>query len=78
MRECAKNVNEMIPVCEALRTLALSDSKNLMALSEVCLKVCNDCSAACLQHIKDHQECKDCYDACNHAAAIIESFMKAA
>ncbi len=78
MAECSKNVHEMIPVCEALATLALSDSKNLYALAQVCLAVCKDCTAACKQHINDHPECKDCYDACNHAIKVLDAYLKAA
>ncbi len=78
MAECSKNVNEMIPVCEALATLALSDSKNLNALAQVCVVVCKDCAAGCKQHINDHPECKDCYDACNQAIEVLEAHLKAA
>ena len=78
MAECSKNVNEMIPVCEALVTLALSDSKNLNAFAQVCVAVCKDCAAACKQHIKDHPECKACYDSCNQAVEVMEAHLKAA
>jgi Cys-rich four helix bundle protein (predicted Tat secretion target) len=78
MKDCSKNVNEMIPVCEAMATLALADSKNLKALAQVCLPVCKDCAAACEEHIDDHQECKDCYEACNNSIKVVEAYLKAA
>lgn len=78
MKECSKNVNEMIPVCNAMATLALSDSKNLKAMAEVCLASCKDCKAACKDHINDHVECKDCYEACKNAIEIVEAYLKTA
>ena len=78
MKECSKNVNEMVPVCDAMGTLALSDSRNLRSMAELCLAVCKDCKAACKEHIVDHVECKDCYDACENSIAVIEAYLKAA
>ncbi|MEW8627088.1 MAG: four-helix bundle copper-binding protein [Candidatus Thiodiazotropha sp.] len=78
MKECSKNVNEMIPVCEAMATLALSDSKNLKVIAQGCLAVCEDCAAACKEHIDKHQECKDCYEACKHSIKVVEAYLKAA
>ena len=78
MKECSKNVNEMIPVCEAMATLALSDSKNLKVIAQGCLAVCKDCAAACKEHIDKHQECKDCYEACKHSIKVVEAYLKTA
>ena len=78
MKECAQRVNEMIPVCEAMGTLALADSKNLKVLSEACLVVCKDCAVACEEHMDKHQECKDCYDACQNSIKVVEAHLKAA
>ena len=78
MKECAKKVNEMIPVCEAMATLALADSNNLKVLSEACLAVCKDCAVACEEHMDKHQECKDCYDACKNSIEVVEAYLKAA
>lgn len=78
MKECSKNVNEMIPVCEAMATLALSDSKNLKAMAQLCLAACKDCKDACEEHIDKHQECKDCFEACKHSIEVVEAYLKAA
>ena len=78
MKECAKSVNEMIPVCEAMGSLALAKSKNLKIMAEACLAVCKDCAAACKEHIADHDECNDCYKSCNHAIEVVEAYLKAA
>ena len=78
MKECSKNVNEMIPVCEAMATLALSDSKNLKAMAQTCLAVCKDCASACKEHLDKHQECKDCYESCRHAIEVVEAYLKTA
>ncbi len=78
MKECSRSVNEMVPVCEAMATLALADSKNLKALAQVCLPVCKDCAATCEEHMDEHQECKDCYDACKNSIKVVEAYLKAA
>jgi Cys-rich four helix bundle protein (predicted Tat secretion target) len=78
MKDCAKKVNEMIPVCDAMATLALADSSNLKVLSEACLAVCKDCATACEEHMDKHQECKDCYDACKNSVAVVQEHVKAA
>ncbi|MCG7903529.1 hypothetical protein A3195_08255 [Candidatus Thiodiazotropha endoloripes] len=78
MKACSKNVNEMVPVCEAMATLALSDSKNLNLIAQGCLAVCKDCAAACKEHIDKHQECKDCYEACNGFIKVVEAYLKTA
>ena len=78
MAECSKNVNELVPVCEAMATLALSDSTNLKAMAKICLATCKSCAAACEEHIKDHIECKDCYDACNRSVEVVEAYLNAA
>ncbi len=78
MKDCSKNVNQMIPVCNAMATLALADSKNLKALAQVCVSVCKDCAAACKEHIDEHNECKDCYEACKHSIKVVEAYLKAA
>ncbi|MCP5142986.1 MAG: Csp1 family four helix bundle copper storage protein [Chromatiales bacterium] len=78
MKECAKSVNEMIPVCGAMATLALSDSRNLRVMADACLAACKDCAAACEKHMEQHVECKDCYDACKNSIAAVEKYLNAA
>ena len=78
LKDCARSVNEMVPVCEAMTVLALADSKNLKAMAELCLAVCEDCQSACKEHKDHHAECKDCYEACKSSIAAVKAFLNAA
>ena len=62
--ECAKRVEDTIPMCEALAKLAAQDSRHLKALANVCIAVCEDCEKECLKHAKHHAECKACAESC--------------
>ncbi len=72
MAECAGTVRAMLPLCEALASLALQDSKHLKALAAVCAKACRDCEAACKKHAGHHAECKACMESCARCAAACE------
>ncbi len=72
MAECAATVRAMLPLCDALASLALQDSTHLKALAAVCAKACRDCEAACKKHAGHHAECKACMESCKRCAAACE------
>ncbi len=73
MAECADAVQQMLPVCRAMSSLAVFDSKHLPDLARACLGVCTDCEKVCREHADHQKECKDCADAC---AAVIREVKK--
>jgi Cys-rich four helix bundle protein (predicted Tat secretion target) len=70
MGECADAVQQMLPVCRAMSSLAVYDSTHLPDLARACTGVCVDCEKVCREHAEHQKECKDCADAC--AAVIAE------
>ncbi len=78
MDDCSKNVYQMLPVCEAMRVLALAKSKNLKVLAKACLDCCTDCAKACSEHKDDHPECMACYKACKHSIEVVEAYLQTA
>lgn len=75
MAECAVAVQEMLAVCGAMAQVAANDSKNLKAVSQACIAVCETCETICREHEKHQVECKECADAC---AALIREARKVA
>jgi Cys-rich four helix bundle protein (predicted Tat secretion target) len=61
---CARSVNELVPVCEALAQLAASNSKYLARYARVAMDICKGCEDECRKHEKEHSACKNCADAC--------------
>ena len=61
---CARNVQQMLPMCKTLATFASLKSPHLKALAELCIKVCSDCEKECRKHEKHHAACKACADSC--------------
>jgi Cys-rich four helix bundle protein (predicted Tat secretion target) len=70
MSECADAVQQMLPVCRAMASLGVYDSKHLPDLARACLGVCTDCEKICREHADHQKECKECAEAC--AAVIAE------
>jgi Cys-rich four helix bundle protein (predicted Tat secretion target) len=73
MAECADAVQQMIPVCRAMASLVVYDSKHLEDLARACMGVCTDCEKVCREHAEHQKECKECADAC---AAVIKQCEK--
>jgi Cys-rich four helix bundle protein (predicted Tat secretion target) len=69
---CASKVHEMLAVCSAMATLAASNSTYARGMAAVCAEVCEDCSAECKKHAAEHQECKDCMEACDRVIPLLE------
>ena len=70
MGACADAVQQMLPVCRAMSSLGVYDSKHLPDLAKVCMGVCTDCEKVCREHAEHQKECKECAEAC--AAVIAE------
>lgn len=62
--ECLEVVDQMLPMCQALSTLASADSNHLYEFAQVCAAVCKDCEQECEVHADKHAECKACMESC--------------
>ena len=74
MARCAETVRAALPLCEALRSLAIQDSAHLAELAALCSKVCRDCEKACKIHAKHHDICKECAESCDRCAQACDRF----
>ncbi|MCE9501865.1 MAG: four-helix bundle copper-binding protein [Leptospira sp.] len=61
---CAKSVQDLIPVCNTLMALASTGSPFLKKYAAVCIEVCKACEEECNKHAKKHSVCKECADSC--------------
>ncbi len=64
LKECLQTVLTMLPLCNALGSLASSDSPLLINLAKVCIEACEVCEKECRKHEMHHMECKACADSC--------------
>ena len=72
LADCARKVNEMLPICKAFSYQLASNSPYVKALSAVCRQACKDCEAECRKHEDKHVECKECGEACAALVAAID------
>ena len=70
--DCLDIVNDTIVACEALVSLAASDSKHLGEFASVCMNICRDCETECELHKDMHQECKNCMLSCRSCIEHLE------
>lgn len=73
LADCAKKVNEMLPICKAFSYQLAANSPYVKALSAICMQACEDCEKECRVHEDKHLECKDCAEACARVVAAIKS-----
>jgi len=78
MAECAKSVQLMIPMCEAVGYHAAANSKHLKDMVKICQSVCDDCEKACREHEDKHAECKACANSCSDMINACKAYLKAA
>jgi len=78
MAECAKSVNLMMPMCNAVGYHAAANSKYLHDMVSICKGVCEDCEKACRKHEDEHAECKACAESCADMVAACKAYLKAA
>lgn len=74
LADCARSVEDMLPVCNAMAQLVTSGSRHAKGLGQTCAVICEDCEKACRKHEDKHAVCKQCAEAC---AALVKA-LKAA
>jgi len=73
LADCAISVQETMAFCAAHAKLASYNSKYLKVMSELGIRVCEDCRQQCLKHDK-HVQCKECADACAECIKACKAF----
>ena len=73
LADCARKVNEMLPICKAFSYQVAGNSPYIKALSAVCAQACKDCEAECRKHEDKHVECKECAESCEQVIAAIKT-----
>jgi Cys-rich four helix bundle protein (predicted Tat secretion target) len=73
LADCARSVEDMVPLCNAMAQLATSGSGHAKALGEVCTAVCEDCEKECRKHEDKHEVCKECGDACARLIEVLKA-----
>ena len=73
LADCARKVNEMLPICKAFSYQLAGNSPYVKALSKVCEQACKDCEKECRKHEDKHVECRECADACKQVVAVIRT-----
>ncbi|MEZ4751334.1 MAG: Csp1 family four helix bundle copper storage protein [Bdellovibrionota bacterium] len=68
-KHCAISVHQMLPICEAVGTLAGHKAVRTRELLDACINACKECEEACKEHsshfsMGHHQECQACMEAC--------------
>lgn len=64
MAACATSVNQLIPLCSALQSLASQDSAYVIKLTKVVMESCKECQKEC-EKFPQHAVCKACAEACS-------------
>ncbi len=78
MAECAKSVQQMLSMCNAVGYHAAANSKYLKQMVGICRDICKDCEKACRKHEKKHAECKACAESCANMVAACNTYLKTA
>jgi len=68
LADCARSVDALIPVCQALAALAAQESTFLPHYAKVAGEICRACEQQCRKHEKQHAQCRDCAEACARCA----------
>lgn len=61
---CLASTRALLPVLDAMVTLASSQSEHVNSMAKVCVSVCEDCRIECEKHAHHHAECKACMESC--------------
>lgn len=64
---CAKSVEPLLAICNALRQLSTYQSPHVPKLAKLALEICKTCETECRKH-KEHEPCRQCADACAECA----------
>ena len=73
LADCARKVNEMLPICKGFSYQLAANSPYVKALSAVCQQACEDCETECRKHEDKHAECKECAESCAQVVAAIKT-----
>lgn len=73
MADCARTVQQMLPICRAMVSLAAMGSEYAKELASLCLAVCTACAKECEAHAAHHSECNDCFEACKKSITAVEA-----
>jgi len=66
---CAKSVNDMVALAEALVAVGGAGSKHTAALAKLTADVSRECEAECKKHADKHEVCKACMECCQRLVA---------
>ncbi len=72
LADCARKVNEMSSLCDALASQLATNSNYVQGIAAVCRDACSDCEAECRRHEDSHVECRDCANSCATLIAAID------
>lgn len=64
MADCMDTVTDMLATCEAMNTLAATNSALAKDMAKVCMKACEACEKECKKHADKHEACKNCAESC--------------
>ena len=70
--ESMKQVQQMLALCQGMSSLAAMASPYAVELSALCKKACMACAAECEAHSAHHEECKNCFEACQGSVAAMD------
>ena len=73
LADCARKVNEMLPICKAFSYQLASNSPYVKSLAKVCRQACKDCAEECRKHEDKHVECRECMESCEQVIAAIKT-----
>ncbi len=64
MAACAKSVNQVLSICDALQQLANQESSHVPKLAALAMEICKECEDECKKHADKHEACKACGESC--------------
>lgn len=67
LAECNRKVQDLEIMCGTLAKVTARNNmsdKAYKSLVKAAQQTCEDCAAACKEHVKHHAECKNCYESC--------------
>jgi hypothetical protein len=73
LADCAKKVNDMLPICKAFSYQLAANSPHVSALPAVRMEACEDREKECRVDEDKHIECKDCAEACAQVISAIKT-----
>lgn len=75
LKNCARTVNAMLPVADALMRLAAMDATRLKFFAIAAADFCKDCQIECAKHADHHAECRACMESCEATVSEIRKLI---